>query len=266
MFGKTLLTKSGERVATTKARDATRRFARPPSPPARIHHHHLTSVLPPPSRAAADVIIPPSLPPSLHPPRDVVRPQVLGGKIVAVYFGASWCGPCRAFLPTLTKISDALRSRGALFEVVYASSDNDDAEFAAHFTKGDKMPTWWFAHPSIGGAFAESRAWTEAMGDFGGAEVVKGVPHVSLFDASGKPMSGPYNACGLLQHRGVDGFPWAEPGYVRAAAENASELMALEKWKPALAAYEDVAELLKKARFISHWSPYDRVRAVHAVP
>jgi hypothetical protein len=53
---------------------------------------------------------------------------------------------------------------------------------------------------------------------------------------------------------------------VRAAAENASELMALEKWKPALAAYEDVAELLKKARSISHWSPYDRVRAVHAVP
>ena len=48
--------------------------------------------------------------------------------LIALYFGASWCGPCHAFTPELIQIRDALRGGGADTEVVYVSSDESELE------------------------------------------------------------------------------------------------------------------------------------------
>ena len=57
----------------------------------------------------------------------------LGGKRrVALYFGGSWCEPCRQFLPELSKAYSAPRSAQANVEVVYVSSDKDQAAFDSY--------------------------------------------------------------------------------------------------------------------------------------
>lgn len=46
-----------------------------------------------------------------------------GTRRVLFYFGASWCGPCRAFVPELRAAYPRLRARGV--EVVFVSDDRD---------------------------------------------------------------------------------------------------------------------------------------------
>lgn len=47
--------------------------------------------------------------------------------LLALYFGADWCAPCHAFVPTLRSVRDALRQAGADTEAVYVSLDPGDA-------------------------------------------------------------------------------------------------------------------------------------------
>lgn len=50
-------------------------------------------------------------------------------EIYLVYFGAYWCGPCRRYSPELVKAYGRLKAlAGDRFELVFASSDQDDGE------------------------------------------------------------------------------------------------------------------------------------------
>lgn len=59
--------------------------------------------------------------------------------VIAVYFGADWCGPCHAFVPTLREMRDALREAGANTDVVYASLDTSTVEMR-HYMRLQSMP------------------------------------------------------------------------------------------------------------------------------
>lgn len=61
---------------------------------------------------------------------------------VAIYYGASWCGPCRAFVPELIAAYPRLRARGV--EVLFVS---DDATCAAalDYARVSRMP--WLLLP-----------------------------------------------------------------------------------------------------------------------
>ncbi|KAF1016834.1 MAG: hypothetical protein GAK31_00093 [Stenotrophomonas maltophilia] len=60
-------------------------------------------------------------------------------RLIALYVGADWCGPCHAFVPTLRVVRDALRAAGADTEVVYVSQDESEAALR-RYMHAQQMP------------------------------------------------------------------------------------------------------------------------------
>jgi len=50
----------------------------------------------------------------------------LNGKVVALYFSAHWCPPCRMFTPVLKDFYDEVEGEG--FEVVFVSFDKTESD------------------------------------------------------------------------------------------------------------------------------------------
>lgn len=63
-------------------------------------------------------------------------PEVLNGKLVALFFSAQWCPPCRTFTPVLAEFRNAHQDQ---FEVVLISHDGDDERQLAYMADY-KMP------------------------------------------------------------------------------------------------------------------------------
>jgi thiol-disulfide isomerase/thioredoxin len=60
--------------------------------------------------------------------------------VVGLYFGASWCTPCRQALPALLSAAAAARAAGHGLDIVYVSNDKDQEEFDEY--RGH-MPDWY---------------------------------------------------------------------------------------------------------------------------
>ena len=57
------------------------------------------------------------------------EPDALAGKkLIAVYYSAHWCPPCRAFTPELVKFYDETKANHPDFELVFVSSDHSAKE------------------------------------------------------------------------------------------------------------------------------------------
>jgi len=72
---------------------------------------------------------------------DKVETSSLAGKVIGLYFSASWCGPCKMFTPELVKFRDRNDEK---FEVVFVSSDRS-AEDQQEYMKSYDME--WPAIP-----------------------------------------------------------------------------------------------------------------------
>lgn len=65
--------------------------------------------------------------------------QLAGTQLYAIYYSASWCGPCRRFTPELVKAYPKIKAAHPEFEVIFVSSDeNEDA--MKHYMIDDRMP------------------------------------------------------------------------------------------------------------------------------
>ncbi|XP_033742021.1 tryparedoxin-like [Pecten maximus] len=68
--------------------------------------------------------------------------KALEGKTtICLYFSAHWCPPCRGFTPVLSEVYSS-GEKGSDVEVVFISSDRDEASFDAYY---GEMP--WCALP-----------------------------------------------------------------------------------------------------------------------
>jgi nucleoredoxin len=65
-----------------------------------------------------------------------------GIKYYALYYSASWCGPCRQFTPGLVKAYRELKAKHPEFELIFVSADRS-ASAMADYMKKDGMP--WLA-------------------------------------------------------------------------------------------------------------------------
>jgi thiol-disulfide isomerase/thioredoxin len=106
----------------------------------------------------------------------MVPSESAAGGMVALYFSAHWCPPCRQFTPMLADFYRAVRQRplGALkskLEVVFVSADRDAHAFAEYFAE---QP--WLAVPYT----APQRERISATYQ------VQGIPCLKIFSAAGK--------------------------------------------------------------------------------
>jgi len=123
----------------------------------------------------------------------------LASKHLLLYFSAHWCPPCRGFTPKLAEAYKAYKAKGLELEIVFVSSDRDEAAFAEYH---GEMP--WLALP-----FADR----ERKNALSKAFDVQGIPSLVVLgpaDAEGERAVVNKNARGAVggDPTGAE-FPWA---------------------------------------------------------
>ncbi|GKY91276.1 hypothetical protein MPSEU_000100100 [Mayamaea pseudoterrestris] len=127
--------------------------------------------------------------PELQGPTAVDTASALSGsRLVALYFSAHWCGPCRSFTPMLagmySHLKEVFSTHG--LEVVFVSSDRDQASFFTYFAS---MP--WLAIP-----FSSVVHYKDMLSRAYG---IRGVPSIVVLDSlSGNVVSDNLTARGEI--------------------------------------------------------------------
>merc|ERR1711904_84581 len=117
----------------------------------------------------------------------------LAGKTIGIYFSAHWCPPCRGFTPELVKTYNKLKEAGKPFEIIFASSDRDEASFKEYF---ETMP--WLALP-----FADRQAKEKLSKLFG----VNGIPSFHIIEHDGTVINNNGRSAVGGDPEGAE-FPW----------------------------------------------------------
>ena len=116
-----------------------------------------------------------------------VPTDILAGKVIALYFSASWCGPCRKFTESsLVPQYRAAQQQGLPFEVVFASCDHSETDQLSYFAKHPWLAIP-FDHPSRESLAAHFQ--------------VSGIPRLVVLNGEGKVIEN--NAVQLLSAESI---------------------------------------------------------------
>ena len=108
--------------------------------------------------------------------KPVPQPELDVVKFYAVYFSASWSGPCRSFTPGFVDAYRELRKNYPEFEVVFVSNDRSAADML-EYMRGEKMAWAAVRFDAISGLNEIKR--------YAGSSI----PCLVLVDATGKVLS-----------------------------------------------------------------------------
>jgi len=103
--------------------------------------------------------------------------EAIAGKTLGLYFSAHWCPPCRGFTPKLKEFYEAYKAKDPNFEIVFVSSDKDEAGMKSYFKEdhGD-----YLALP-----FSQRQAKSDLSDMFG----VQGIPTFVAIDDKGRVLN-----------------------------------------------------------------------------
>lgn len=99
----------------------------------------------------------------------------LNGKIIAIYFSASWCPPCRAFSPLLVTLEKKLQAQGMPFALVLVGRDQSRQQ-ALNYMKSHKM-TGYLVPPEADANLSLCKRYR-----------VNGIPYLVIVDDTGKTL------------------------------------------------------------------------------
>lgn len=95
-------------------------------------------------------------------------------EIIAVYYSAHWCPPCRKFTPELVKFYNENKSKYPKFELIFVSSDKTEAAMKGYMAE-TQMP--WLALKY------DKRALPTLRG-----HSARGIPYLVVLDANGNEL------------------------------------------------------------------------------
>ena len=107
-------------------------------------------------------------------------PALEGKKLIAIYFSAHWCPPCRKFTPQLVDFYNRVAPAHPEFDVLFVSADRS-ASAMQDYMRETNMP--W---PALD--YEKIRAQTQITHYAG-----SGIPCLVLVDAAGKVLSDSYS-------------------------------------------------------------------------
>ena len=125
------------------------------------------------------------------PTTAVMRPtsEILSGKVCAIYFSASWCGPCRQFTPQLSMHYNQAKTASKSFEVIFCSLDHNEADFDSYYAKMN-----WPAIPYD----------SDLREGLAGRYQVNGIPRLLVLSSAGKVLCD--NAVGTISPAVIDSW------------------------------------------------------------
>jgi nucleoredoxin len=100
-------------------------------------------------------------------------------KLIALYFSAHWCAPCRKFTPELVDYYNRVATQHPEFEIVFVSFDKSQFAMETYMREAN-MPWPAIDFPKLGGK--------EAIRKYAG----QGIPCLVLVDATGRVISSTY--------------------------------------------------------------------------
>lgn len=103
--------------------------------------------------------------------------DALKDKTVLVYFSAHWCPPCRRFTPELVKVYDQWKAEDKPVELVFVSSDQDEAAMKNYMTETGMK---WLAvpHGDNERKAALARRWS-----------IRGIPSLIVVSPAGETLT-----------------------------------------------------------------------------
>merc|ERR1711920_913124 len=169
--------------------------------------------------------------------------DALAGKTVGIYFSAHWCPPCRGFTPQLVESYNTMTAAGKAFEIVFVSSDRDEAAFAEYF---GEMP--WLALP-----YAKRELKAKLSKKF----KVNGIPTLVIIDSDGKTITADGREA-IDSDPAGQSFPW-KPATLEEALGD--EVLQADGESLEVKEIRDNADVLA-LYFSAHWCP--PLQGVHA--
>jgi len=124
---------------------------------------------------------------------------------VGIYFSAHWCSPCRSFTPKLAELYRSYKAKGLKFEIIFASSDRDEAAFDSYFAE---QP--WLALP-----YAARTTKEKLSKKF----KVSGIPTLVILDGKTGEMITTDGRSAVMEDPEGEAFPWKPPTLWEALGE-----------------------------------------------
>jgi len=157
-----------------------------------------------------------------------------GADAIGIYFSAHWCPPCRGFTPKLAEIYNTMKENGKKFEIVFASSDRDEAAFDEYFAE---MP--WISLP-----YANRDAKEALSKKF----KVQGIPTLVIIDKEGTTITTDGRSAVTEDPTGQN-FPWHPPTFADSIGDTLIRNDGTE------VKYSDLAGKTIAIYFSAHWCP-----------